>query len=61
MVKYDADQVIINIYEYLQIVWYQFFTNMQLFVYIRSNSNIYWFINSWIHVNEYKQIAIWLP
>ncbi len=49
MVKYDADQEIMNIYENLQFVWAQFFTNMLLFVYIRSTSNIYWFIGIQIH------------
>ncbi len=44
-VKYDADREIMNIYENLQIVWSQFFTDMLLFVYIRSTSNIYWFIS----------------
>ncbi len=31
MVKYNADQEITNIYENLQIVWSQFFTDMLLF------------------------------
>ncbi len=44
MVKYDADQEITNIYENLQIIGSQFFTDMLLFVYIWSTSNIYWFI-----------------
>jgi hypothetical protein len=44
MVKHDADQEIMNIYENLQTVLSQFFTEMLLFVYIRSTSNIYWFI-----------------
>jgi hypothetical protein len=43
-VKYDADQEIMNIYENLQIVCSQFFTDMLLFVYIHSTSNIYCFI-----------------
>ncbi len=43
MVKYDADQEIMNIYENLQIVWSQFFTDMLLFVYIQATLNIYWF------------------
>ena len=43
-VKYNADREITNIYENLQKVWSQFFTDMLLFVYIRSTSNIYWFI-----------------
>jgi hypothetical protein len=33
-----------NIYENLQIVRSQFFTDMLLFVYIQSTSNFYWFI-----------------
>ncbi len=50
-VKYDADREIMNIYENLQIVRSQFFTNMLLFVYIQSASNIYWFIGIqiWVH------------
>jgi hypothetical protein len=44
MVKYDVDQEIMNIYENLQIVKSHFFTDMLLFVNIRSTSNIYWFI-----------------
>ena len=43
-VKYNADWEITNIYENLQIVWSQFVTDMLLFVYIQSTSNIYWFI-----------------
>ncbi len=49
MVKYDADQEITNIYKNLQTVWSQFFTDMLLFIYIRSTSNIYWFIGIRIH------------
>ncbi len=41
MVKYDADLENMNIYENLQIVRSQFFTDMLLFVYIGSNSNIF--------------------
>jgi hypothetical protein len=37
-----------NIYENLQIVCSQFVTDMLLFVYIWSTSNIYWFIGIWI-------------
>ena len=33
MVKYDADWEIMNIYENLQIVWSQFFTDMLLFIF----------------------------
>ncbi len=59
MVKYYADQEITNIYENLQIVWSQFFTDTLLFVYIQSTSNIYWFIVIqircwWIQTNSYS-------
>jgi hypothetical protein len=37
-----------NIYENLQIVWSQFCTNLQLFVYIRTTLKIYLFIGIWI-------------
>ena len=43
-VKYDVDREITNIYESLQIVLVHFFTDMLLFINIRSTSNIYWFI-----------------
>ncbi len=48
-----------NIYKNLQIVWFQFVTNMLLFVSIRSTSNIYWFIGirircQWIQTNSYS-------
>ncbi len=43
-VKYNADHEIMNTYKNLQIVWSQFFTDKLIFDYIRSNSNIYWFI-----------------
>ncbi len=42
--KNDADQEIKNTYKNLQIVQSQFFTDTLIFVYIWSNSNIYWFI-----------------
>ncbi len=45
MVKYNANQEIINAYENLQIVQCQFFTDMLIFIYIWSYSNIYWFID----------------
>ncbi len=44
MVKYDADQEIMINSKNLQIVHSQFFTDMLIFVYIWSNSIIYWFI-----------------
>ncbi len=53
IVKSDADREIMNIYENLHIVRSQFFTDMLLFVYIQSTSNIYWFIGIWIQVNSY--------
>ena len=43
-IKYDTDREITNIYENLQIVRTHFFTDMLLFVNIRSTSNNYWFI-----------------
>ncbi len=57
-VKYNADREIKNIYENLQIVWSKFFTDMLLFVYIWSTSNIDWFISirircQWIQTNTY--------
>ncbi len=51
MAKYNADQEIMNIYENLQIVWSQFFTDMLLFIYIRS-PGIYWFIGIRIFCQE---------
>ncbi len=42
--KYDANQEITNTYENLQIVRFQFFADKLIFIYIQSNSNIYWFI-----------------
>ncbi len=47
-VKYDVDREITNIYENLQIVQSHFFTDIVLFITIRSTSNIYWFIGIWI-------------
>ncbi len=43
-VKYGTDGEITNTYENLQIVQSQFFTDKLIFIYIRYNSNIYWFI-----------------
>jgi hypothetical protein len=37
-----------NIYENLEVVRSQFFTDMLLFIYIWSTSNIDWFISIWI-------------
>jgi hypothetical protein len=59
-VKYNAYQEITNTYDSLQIVRSQSFTDMLLFVYIRSTSNfiglsVYRFV-----ANEYQRIAIWL-
>jgi hypothetical protein len=44
MVKYDADREIMYTYENLQRVHSQLFTDKLIFIYIWSNSNIYWFI-----------------
>ncbi len=44
MVKYDADQEITITYENLQIVLSQFFTDMLIFDYIKSNLKTFWFI-----------------
>jgi hypothetical protein len=41
MVKYDANQEIMNTYENLQIVLFQFFTNKLIFIYFQSKLNIY--------------------
>jgi len=49
-VKYDADREITNTYKNLQLIWSQFFTEKLIFIYIWSNSNIYWFLG----------IQIWL-
>ncbi len=43
-VKYDVDREITNIYENLQIVLSHLFSDIVLFVNIRSTLNIYWFI-----------------
>ncbi len=52
LIKYDPNQEITNTYENLQIFQSQFFTEKLIFVYIRSNSNIYWFIGIQIHSNS---------
>jgi hypothetical protein len=59
-VKYDTDWEMTNTYEKLQIVWSQFFTDMLLFIYVRSTSNIYWFIGIQICCKWIPRIAIWL-
>ncbi len=41
-----------NIYEILWIVWSQFCTDGLQFIYIRSTSNIYWFIGIRIHCQQ---------
>jgi hypothetical protein len=43
-IKYDTDREITNTYENLHIIWSQFFTDKLIFIYIRYNLNIYWFI-----------------
>ncbi len=49
MVNIYADQeIMMNTYENLQIVQYQFFPDKLIFIYIWSNLNIYWFISIWI-------------
>ncbi len=50
MIKYNTDWEIMNTYENLQIVRSQFFTDKLIFVYIRYNLNIYWFIGIWIRL-----------
>jgi hypothetical protein len=52
MVKYNADQEIMNTFENLQIVRSQFFTDKLIFVDIWSNSNAYWFMGIWIHCQQ---------
>ncbi len=52
MVKYYANQEIMNTYENLQIVQSQVFTDKLIFVYIWSNSNIYWFIGIQIQCQQ---------
>ncbi len=59
IVQYNADREITNIYENLQIIRSQFFTDMLLFIYIQSISYIYWFISIRIHfqripINSYS-------
>ncbi len=48
-----------NTYENLQIVWSQFFTDYIIFIYIWSNSNIYWFIGIQICCQQIQRV-IWL-
>jgi hypothetical protein len=45
MVKYNTNWEITKTYDNLQIVQSQFFTDKLIFIYIWSNSNIYWFIS----------------
>jgi hypothetical protein len=45
MVKYYVDWEIMLTYKNLQIVWSQYFTDLIIFVYIQSNSKIFWFIS----------------
>jgi hypothetical protein len=60
MVKYDADREIMNIYKNLQIVQSKFFTDMLLFIYIRSTLNIYWFIGIQIHCQQIPTNSYWV-
>jgi hypothetical protein len=53
--KYNVNREIMNTYENLQIVQSQIFTDKLILIYIRSNSNIYWFISIWI---RYQQIQM---
>jgi hypothetical protein len=41
-----------NSYENLLIVQSQFFADKLIFIYIWTNSNIYWFIGIWIHYQQ---------
>jgi hypothetical protein len=50
MVKYNVDWEVMLINDNFQIVWFQFFPEYQIFIYIWSNSKIFWFIS----------IQIWL-
>ncbi len=64
-VKYDTDWEITNTYENLQIVWSQFFTDKLIFIYIRYNLNIYWFIGIgirlvWYRANRYSVLLEFL-
>jgi hypothetical protein len=45
MVKYNVEPEITITYENLQIVRSQFFTDLLIFIYIWSNSKIFWFIS----------------
>ncbi len=45
MVKYCAGKEIMITYDNLQIVQSKFFTNMLIFIYTQSNSNIFCFIS----------------
>ncbi len=60
MVKYNANWEITNTYENLQIVWSQFFTDKLKFIYIWSNSNIYWFIGIqiWCQQTQMKSYSV---
>ncbi len=58
MVKYDANWEITNTYEFTNSL-ISVFTDKVIFIYIRSNSNIYWFISirvccQWIQTNSYS-------
>ncbi len=43
--KFNANWEITNTYENFQTVWSQFFSDKLIFIYIWSDSNIYWFIS----------------
>jgi hypothetical protein len=46
--KYNVDQEITITYENLQIVWFQFFTDLLILIYIWSNMKIFWLIDIYI-------------
>jgi hypothetical protein len=49
-----------NTYENLQIVRSHFFTDKLIFIYIQSNSNIYWFIGIWICCQLIPMNSCWV-
>jgi hypothetical protein len=57
MVKYNANQEIMNTNENLQKVWSQFFTDKLILIYIQSTSNIYWFIVIQICCQQIQMIS----
>jgi len=49
-----------NTYKTLQIVRSQFLTDKLIFVNIRYNLNIYWFISIWIHCQQIQTDSYWV-